>query len=55
MIGTTNRKIIVVPCSVNSALYVAGVRNVLSGAPSWTRISSASTPPIRKKTNVVTR
>ena len=55
MIGTTNRKIIVVPCSVKSALYVDGVRNVLSGAPSWTRMSSASTPPIRKKTNVVTR
>ena len=55
MIGTTNRKIIVVPCSVKSALYVDGVRNVLSGAPSCTRMSSASTPPSRKNTNVVTR
>ena len=54
-IGTTNRKTIVVPCIVKSALYVWGESSVFSGAPSCRRISSASTPPIRKKTKVVTR
>ena len=55
MIGTTNRKTIVVPCIVNSWLYVCGDSSVLSGAPSCRRISSASTPPRMKKTKVVTR
>ena len=55
MTGTTNRKTIVVPCIVNSALYVWGVSSVLSACPSCRRISSASTPPSRKKTKVVTR
>ena len=54
IIGTTNRKIIVVPWIVNSALYVCGVISVLLGAPNCSRIISASVPPIRKKTNVVT-
>ena len=54
-IGTTTMKIIVVPCSVKSWLYVVGSRKVLSGAPSWMRISSASTPPTRKKNAVVKR
>src|SRR5918993_5687454 len=55
MIGTTKRNTIVVPCIVNSWLYVCGDSSVLSGAPSWRRISSASTPPRMKKTKVVTR
>ena len=54
-IGTTTMKIIVVPCSVKSWLYVVGSRNVLSARPSWIRISSASTPPTRKKKAVVNR
>ncbi len=50
----TARKIIVVPCIVNSWLYASGERKVLSGAPSWQRISSASSPPRRKKRKAVT-
>src|SRR3954468_2749949 len=55
MIGTTNRKIIVVPCIVNSWLYVCGVSSVLSAWLSCRRIISASTPPRMKKTKVRTR
>src|SRR6478609_142702 len=54
MKGTTNRKIIVVPCIVNSSLYVLGSRRVLSAWLSCRRISSASTPPSMKKTKVRT-
>ena len=46
--GMTPRKIIVVPCIVNSWLYVSGERKLLSGWRSCHRISSASSPPIRK-------
>ena len=49
------RKIIVVPCMVKIWLYFSGVRNVFSGAPSWMRISSASTPPRTKNTSTVQR
>src|SRR3954452_10619198 len=55
MVGTTNRKIIVVPCIVNSWLYVCGVSSVLSAWLSCRRIISASTPPRMKKANVRTR
>src|SRR5689334_14794837 len=55
MTGTTNRKIIVVPCIVNSSLYVCGVSRSLLGTASWRRMSSASTPPRMKKANVRTR
>src|SRR3954470_11371695 len=55
MIGTTNRKIIVVPCIVKSWLYVCGVSSVLSAWLSCRRISSASTPPRMKKAKVRTR
>src|ERR1700716_1354338 len=55
MTGTTNRKIIVVPCIVNSWLYVCGVSRSLFGTESCRRIRSASTPPIMKKANVRTR
>src|SRR6478736_1588684 len=44
----TPRKIIEVPCIVNSWLYISGVRNVWSGIRSCQRISRASRPPIRK-------
>ena len=55
MIGTTNRKIIVVPCIVNSSLYVLGSSSVLFAWLSCRRMSSASVPPRMKKTNVRTR
>ncbi len=55
MTGTTNRKTIVVPCIVKSWLYVCGSRNVLSACDSWSRMSSASTPPSMKKAKVRTR
>src|SRR3954447_3143589 len=55
MTGTTNRKIIVVPCIVNSSLYVCGVSRSLLGTASCRRISRASTPPRMKKPNVRTR
>ena len=51
--GMIARKIMVVPCIVNSWLYVSGERNVLLGDPSWSRISSASMPPSRKKMKAV--
>ena len=51
MIGTTKRKIIVVPWRVNSSLKCSGVRKLLFGTASCTRISSASMPPIKKKAN----
>jgi len=47
--GMTARKIIVVPCIVNSVLYCCAVRTLLFGTISWVRMSSASKPPIRKK------
>jgi hypothetical protein len=51
--GMIARKIMLVPCMVNSWLYVSGLRKVLSGLASWIRISSASRPPTRKKKNAV--
>ncbi len=54
IIGTTNRNTIVVPCIVNSWLYVCGLTSVFSGAPSCRRIISASAPPRMKNTNVRT-
>jgi hypothetical protein len=54
-IGTTTRKIIVVPCMVMTWLYFSGSRKVFSGTPSWIRMSSASTPPRMKKTAQVQR
>src|SRR3954451_20836596 len=49
----TNRKIIVVACIVNIWLYASALRILLSGDASCSRISSASTPPIRKKQKAV--
>ena len=45
----TTRKIIVVPCIVNSSLKRCALTSVLSGRASCRRMSSASMPPIRKK------
>ena len=50
-----HRKIIVVPCIVKIWLYCSGVRNVFCGSASWMRMSSAMTPPTRKKKKVVNR
>ncbi len=52
-IGTTTRKIIVVPCIVTTWLYESFVRNDSSGVASCARISSASTPPSAKNTSDV--
>jgi hypothetical protein len=51
--GMIARKIMLVPCIVNSWLYVSGSRKLLSARASWTRMSSASSPPSRKKKNAV--
>jgi hypothetical protein len=48
--GTTTRKIIVVPWIVNSSLYDSFVMKPSSGVASCVLMSSASTPPTRKKT-----
>ncbi len=53
MNGMTKRNIIVVPCIVKIWLYVSASRKVFCGEPSWMRMSSASTPPARKKANPV--
>ena len=47
--GITARKIIVVPCIVNSSLNVCALTSVLSGRASCRRMMIASMPPIRKK------
>src|SRR5919199_3304382 len=49
------RKIMVVPCMVNTALYAPGCRKVLRGTASWMRIRSASSPPSSMKPKLVTR
>src|SRR5262245_45970407 len=47
------RKIMVVPCIVNSALYCAAVSKVPFGPASCSRSNSASTPPITKNASAV--
>ena len=47
--GMTPRKIIVVPCMVNSWLYMRAVTKSLSGRANCVRMAKASTPPMRKK------
>jgi len=49
-IGMMARKIMVVPCMVNSSLKVWAESTVPSGLASCSRMRSASTPPTRKKT-----
>ena len=41
-------------CMVKSWLKTAGATMAWSGQNSWTRMMSASTPPMRKKRNAVT-
>ena len=50
----TNRKIISDACTENSPLKVWLSTNCMPGAASSARISIASSPPTRKKKNVVT-
>ena len=45
----------VVPCMVNSWLYVSAVTKSPSGAHSWIRMISASMPPMTKKTREATK
>src|SRR6266511_5928270 len=47
------RNTIVVPCIVNSSLYCAAVIRLPLGPASWSRRSSASTPPITRKVTAV--
>ena len=44
----------VVPCMVKTWLYWLADRIWPLGRASWSRMSSASSPPTRKKTNAVT-
>jgi hypothetical protein len=53
--GITNKKIIVVPCMVNSWLYWEAVKRSLLGSASCVLISNAINPPMRKKAMVVHR
>ena len=48
------RKIIVVPCIVNSALYVSALTTAPCGRASCSRMINASMPPMIKKPNAVT-
>jgi len=52
--GITTRKIIVVPCIVNRRLYWSAFSTSPLAVVSCSRISSASTPPRRKKAKAVT-
>ena len=52
-IGTTTRKIIVVPCMVITLSYESLVRSRSFGVVSCARMSSARTPPTAKKTSEV--
>ena len=49
--GIIARKIIVVPCMVNIALYSAALKKLLSGEANWILNKRASMPPISKKKN----
>src|SRR6185369_8580988 len=53
--GISARNTMVVPCMVNRALKVRASMKVLLGVASWTRMSTASMPPSRKKKNAVTK
>jgi hypothetical protein len=54
MIGTANRNIMFVPCTVKSWLYWSGPTTPFSGRQSWVRMTSALTPPSAKNTRHVT-
>ncbi len=53
MIGTTTRKIIVVPCIVSASLYEFFVRRLSFGVVSCARMSTARMPPSTKKSSDV--
>ena len=48
-IGVAKNSSMIVPCMVNSWLYCSGVRNCMPGRASSARISSAITPPRRRR------
>ncbi len=54
-IGVAYSSSMIVPCMVNSWLYCSWERNCSPGRASSVRISSAITPPTRKKANDVVR
>ena len=53
--GVANSSSMIVPCIVNSWLYWLLLTIWMPGANSSARMSSAITPPMRKKMNDVTR
>ena len=53
--GMTARKIIVVPCIVNSWLYISAEMSLPLGVASWARSTAASRPPNTKKNRPVMR
>ncbi len=53
-IGMMNRKIISAACTEIRPLYWSPLKNCSPGLASSVRNASAQSPPIRKKTNVVT-
>jgi hypothetical protein len=53
--GMTARNTIVVPCIVNSWLYVSAETNPMLGRMSCVRMSTASSPPTMKKKSAVQR
>jgi hypothetical protein len=53
--GMIARKIMVVPCIVNSALYISALTSCPFGPWSWARMITASSPPTRKKKSAVKR
>ncbi len=52
-IGVAKKKIIAVPCTVNSWLYRSGLTTPASGPISWVRITRAFSPASVKKTAAV--
>ena len=49
--GIATKKIIVVPCIVNSRLKTCGETKVWCGAISWSRMIAASMPPMTRNTS----
>ena len=49
--GVANSSSMIVPCRVNAWLYASWERIWIPGRASSARITSASTPPARKKPN----
>jgi hypothetical protein len=53
--GVAKNSNMIVPCIVNAWLYASLLRIWVPGRASSARMSSASTPPMRKNPNEVTR